>query len=1461
MATGLERLLLIIDADAKGAISGLEATGAAADANLTPIESKAAAAGAGTLAIGAAGIVSGVLIERGLGKANDAYVQLGNQTRQIQRLTGDTAEDASALVYVAAKSGVEFSALNTGIVQLSHNSGKLSEIGVSLEDDTGKARPFVDVLGDIADYFNRAGDSIDKTSKARDLFGRGGTAILPILNRGKAGIQELTAAAQDMGLTLSQGNVDDVVKFNASQRDLQQSLKATELAFGKAIDPAETFVLHAIASGITDVDKALAHIPDGVKEVGAVGLAVAGVAAAVGGAAALISFGAGKISKGFGDIGRAKDAIRGRLAGGISSGEITETDALIAARERLTVANDALAQSEARVAEASAAPIVSEAAAATVGPAIVSSAGAGRTAAVGAAATTSVESVGTAATVTGEQLDLAFTRGTDQLALFESGATKAAASTAEIGSSTASSVEEALAAFRAIESGSDLAAASAARIGPAVVSSLEEASGALTELAADEALALDALFTQTGLGAKKMSADLADAFTGGITGAREFSEVDPLVIASLERTALAAKELSPQLQAAFAGGIFGAEEFDAALLTSQTDMKIFGAEAVGVWEEIDAAAAKAAVTQAEAAAAPEISSGGGAGLLGGGLVSKTFLGVIGLQVGEQVADAITGSQDALDASLKHLEARAASGGKDVVEAFRTAANKQGAEFSASDLLPTHIFDEAFERFRLGGSGDSHPTQTFQKTFDSLMTAGGTSQAQSFVDSLKAQTQQLDHSSNDYKETEQLIRKWQRAIDDAKASQDAETASTRGEGAALDALGNKVDVNKDKFQQFSSSVSTDASPILGALQSQQGLQGAESKLQTDTDQLHKDQAGSAGLDPATQQAAIASTRDKVASANRTVEQSARALASADSDLSRAEAAAAHDPSDKTAADALTSARDRQRGATDALASSKEEAAGNSRDLADAEANEITQANALADARDKIAQATRSQAEAERSLSEARTTLEEDEQDLAHISQARDPRHFRDQSDKVQQDRDNVANGEDAVASARESKAAAQRDALATAATQKASQADTVATDLEQIASDRTAVISALVDYSAKFADLHEAIKTNPELLGDFNGLLDDMAAKGLVPAGVVSALKDQVNGLNTGLTTSLGLINTLAAISAFATGAQTGIAQTVDPLVQRVQSIVGGIYGGKTPPAPAGSAYGAPPVTAPKGVKVDPKTALPTSGTGSGLVEEKGSDGKWYYVDPGTQKIISPVGRKTGGPVSPDGFYEVGEEGFEILDLGGGRKGLLPGRDGTVQPHQVAAKAVAEAATEHALARHDEPASEIPEPWAPRGAMPLHRAAGGPVSPDGVFEVAEHGRTELLESGGRKFLLPGASGNVVSNSELTSIDAAKKGDLAPLWSAVSPGAAARNDLDAPSSALEFAPFPTPPAGSGGGRGDTSGVESKLDAVLAAIKGGGFGEEHIHVHNKGVRGANVEQMTVRGVRKAKYQSSRS
>jgi hypothetical protein len=126
--------------------------------------------------------------------------------------SGVAVESLSRLKFVAEQSDVEFGALTVGIKRFQQslseaNLGTASavksfaEIGV----EVSKIRnlPLEQQLGVIADGFRNILDPADQTRIAIELFGKAGQDLIPFLNLGSAGIAELTAEADRLGITLN----------------------------------------------------------------------------------------------------------------------------------------------------------------------------------------------------------------------------------------------------------------------------------------------------------------------------------------------------------------------------------------------------------------------------------------------------------------------------------------------------------------------------------------------------------------------------------------------------------------------------------------------------------------------------------------------------------------------------------------------------------------------------------------------------------------------------------------------------------------------------------------------------------------------------------------------------------------------------------------------------------------------------------------------------------------------------------------------------------------------------------------------------------------------------------------------------------------------------------------------------------------------------------------------------------
>ena len=256
----LERLAILITADAAGALNEMKKVAAGAEkdlgkagtegsklaGNMTKVGAGMVAAGAGLLAVGVA--------------SADTATSLGREVMKLQRYTGMTAEEASKLAFAAKMSGVPVDSLATGLGKLSKameaNSPVFDKLGVSARDSDGKLRSMGDVLPDLAEKFKNMPNGPEKTATALQLFGRAGMDLMPFLNKGKDGIKQLSDEAEKMGLVLSQDNVGQIKEHIQSQRDLNAALDGVKTKIGLQMIP--------ILDGFT---KAFTQLPGPIQDV------------------------------------------------------------------------------------------------------------------------------------------------------------------------------------------------------------------------------------------------------------------------------------------------------------------------------------------------------------------------------------------------------------------------------------------------------------------------------------------------------------------------------------------------------------------------------------------------------------------------------------------------------------------------------------------------------------------------------------------------------------------------------------------------------------------------------------------------------------------------------------------------------------------------------------------------------------------------------------------------------------------------------------------------------------------------------------------------------------------------------------------------------------------------------------------------------------------------------------------
>lgn len=185
---------------------------------------------------------------------SDSQTSTGQTSLAIQELQNKidvTKESITATTAEIAKNGDASGQLHTKLAglnltlqdeqnQLTTTGTTLDQLGVKTVNADGSTRSFNDILLSVADKFKAMPDGAQKSTDAIALFGRSGLLMLPILDQGAAGIQQLEDNATKLGLTLTTQNIGAVSAYIKSQKDLKDSTDAIKISVGTLTAPVLT---------------------------------------------------------------------------------------------------------------------------------------------------------------------------------------------------------------------------------------------------------------------------------------------------------------------------------------------------------------------------------------------------------------------------------------------------------------------------------------------------------------------------------------------------------------------------------------------------------------------------------------------------------------------------------------------------------------------------------------------------------------------------------------------------------------------------------------------------------------------------------------------------------------------------------------------------------------------------------------------------------------------------------------------------------------------------------------------------------------------------------------------------------------------------------------------------------------------------------------------------------------------
>lgn len=171
--------------------------------------------------------LSGAAIGMFVKSAIDAADKLDD----LSKKTGLSAESLSSLAFAFKMSNVEVESMQKALTKLSKNAidneDAFTALGISVKKADGTYKAADVIFKEVATFFAKMPDGVLKTKLSLELFDKAGADLIPILNGGAIGIEEMTKRAEELGLVISTDATKASEEFKDQLDTLNQQMIAT----------------------------------------------------------------------------------------------------------------------------------------------------------------------------------------------------------------------------------------------------------------------------------------------------------------------------------------------------------------------------------------------------------------------------------------------------------------------------------------------------------------------------------------------------------------------------------------------------------------------------------------------------------------------------------------------------------------------------------------------------------------------------------------------------------------------------------------------------------------------------------------------------------------------------------------------------------------------------------------------------------------------------------------------------------------------------------------------------------------------------------------------------------------------------------------------------------------------------------------------------------------------------------
>lgn len=193
-----------------------------------------------------------------------AQISAADQAGEMAARLSVSTEWITGMGYAAKMSGTDVQVLERGLGALTGTMAKaaggsqeqqrlFAAIGVSATDVTGQLKPLDQILPQIADKFLAFQDGPAEAALATRLFGDAGRELLPMLNQGAAGMDQLRARAAELGMVIGDDTAARAGELNDQIDELVGQVRGVGTEIAAALLPMLVEAATATAQWLQEV--------------------------------------------------------------------------------------------------------------------------------------------------------------------------------------------------------------------------------------------------------------------------------------------------------------------------------------------------------------------------------------------------------------------------------------------------------------------------------------------------------------------------------------------------------------------------------------------------------------------------------------------------------------------------------------------------------------------------------------------------------------------------------------------------------------------------------------------------------------------------------------------------------------------------------------------------------------------------------------------------------------------------------------------------------------------------------------------------------------------------------------------------------------------------------------------------------------------------------------------------------